>query len=212
VFHMHRSSSFFLAGFGSFVIGCTLFGAGCGSRSGASSAKGSQLIKHLAINYAHGFQVDYYQGYREVTIESKMGGQADTLHYLLVDSGVTAPADRPGIPVITTPVRQFVVQSSVHVALADFAGVADRITGLGNFQYINSPMVREGIRTGKVREVGIDSRINSELVISMHPGVLIAMTNPDAAFGQYKPMMDAGIPVMPDAEWMETTPLGRAEW
>jgi len=210
-----------------FVLGCCFFVFGCSGRSGksggsantsagdsagAGSAKKSHFIKHMPLSYAHGFRIDYYEGYREVSVVNQMAGHADTLHYLLVDSGVAAPTDRPGIPVITTPVRQLAVQSSVHVALADFAGVADRITGLGNFQYINSPAVRARIKSGQVKEIGIDSRINSELVISMHPGVLIAMTNPDAAFGLYKPLMDAGIPVMPDAEWLETTPLGRAEW
>lgn len=219
---MYRSSNFFLTGSGLFVVrwvllvtACSLFAAGCGGRGGSSggaSAKASRFIKHMPLSYAHGFAIDYYDGYREVSVVNQMAGHADTLHFLLVDSGLTAPADRPGIPVITTPVRQFAVQSSVHVALADFAGVADRITGLGNFQYINSPTIRERIKEGKVKEIGIDSRINSELVISMHPGVLIAMTNPDAAFGQYKTLMDAGIPVMPDGEWLETTPLGRAEW
>ncbi|HEV2478339.1 MAG TPA: ABC transporter substrate-binding protein [Puia sp.] len=219
---MYRSSNFFLAGTGAFVARCALFVtagglfvAGCGGRDGSSeggSAKTSHFIRHMPLSYAHGFRIDYYDGYREVSVVNEMAGHADTLHFLLVDSGIAAPADRPGIPVITTPVRQFAVQSSVHVALADFAGVADRITGLGNFQYINSPTIRERIREDKVKEIGIDSRINNELVIAMHPGVLIAMTNPDAAFGQYKPLMDAGIPVMPDAEWLETTPLGRAEW
>ena len=218
---MYRGSNFFLTGTGLFVARWALlftvcgFVAGCGGGDGSSgtvSAKTSHFIKHMPLSYAHGFAIDYYDGYREVSVVNQMAGHADTLHFLLVDSGVTAPADRPGIPVITTPVRQFAVQSSVHVALADFAGVADRITGLGNFQYINSPTIRERIKEGKVKEIGIDSRINSELLISMHPGVLIAMTNPDAAFGQYKTLMDAGIPVMPDGEWLETTPLGRAEW
>jgi iron complex transport system substrate-binding protein len=200
-------------GFVFFLAGIVLFGAaGCGGHGAGSSAQHSRFIKHLPVTYAHGFQIDYYDGYREVNIVDQMAGKADTLHYLLVDSGMTPPADRPGIPVITTPVKQFAVQSSVHVALADFVGVADRITGLGNFKYVNSPIVREGIRTGKVKETGVDSRINSELLIAMHPGVLIAMTNPDAASGQFKPVMDAGIPVIPDAEWLETTPLGRAEW
>jgi iron complex transport system substrate-binding protein len=200
---MYRSSIFLLVG---------LFFAGCGGPAGGSSAKGSHFIKHLPLRYAQGFRIDYYEGYRDLSVVNHMAGHADTLHFLLVDSGIAAPTDRPGIPVIRTPVRQFAVQSSVHVALAAFAGVADRITGLGNFQYIYSPIVREGIRTGRVKEIGIDSRINTELVIAMHPGVLIAMTNPDAAFGQYKPLMDAGIPVVPDAEWLETTMLGRTEW
>lgn len=195
-----------------FLAGIVLV-AGCGGGGSAgSAAPDHRPIKQMPIQYAHGFRIDYYNGYREVSVVYMMAGKTDTLHFLLVDSGVAAPAGRPGIPVIITPVREFVVQSSVHVALANFVGVADRITGLGNFQYINSPLVRERIRSGKVKEIGIDSRINTELVISMHPGVLIAMTNPDAAFGQYKPLMDAGIPVLPDAEWLETTPLGRAEW
>jgi iron complex transport system substrate-binding protein len=195
-----------------FLAGIVLFGIGCGQRTGGSSAQTSRLLKHMVVDYAHGFRIDYYEGYRELSIVDQMAGKTDTLHYLLVDSGVAAPADGAGIPVIVTPVRQFAVQSSVQVALADFVGVGDRIVGLGNFNYINSPIVREGIRTGRVKEIGIDSRVNSELLISMHPGVLIAMTNPDATAGQYKPVTDAGIPVIPDAEWLETTPLGRAEW
>ena len=195
-----------------FLSGILAFGAGCGNSTGRTAAGNRRPVKHMPIRYAHGFQVDYYDGYREVSVVNRISGSIDTLHFLLVDSGVTPPADRPGIPVIVTPVKTMAVQSSVHVALADFAGVADRIIGLGNFQYINSPVVREGIRTGKVKQTGIDNKINAELLISMHPGVLIVMTNPDAAFGQYKPLMEAGIPVIPDAEWMETTPLGRAEW
>lgn len=194
-----------------FALGMVFFGGGCGHPAGGSAGN-LPPIKHMPIRYAHGFQVDYYDGYREVSIANRIAGKLDTLHYLLVDSGVTPPAGRPGIPVIVTPVKTMAVQSSVQVALADFVGVGNRIIGLGSFQYINSPVVREGIRTGKVKETGIDNEINTELLISMHPGVLIVMTNPNAAFGQYRSLVDAGIPVIPDAEWMETTPLGRAEW
>lgn len=207
---MYRSLFFFLTGI--VLLGAGVAGiAGCGQNAG-KSAHHSPLLKRMPVQFAHGFQIDYYDGYREVIIVDQAAGKADTLHYLLVDSGTAAPADRPGIPVIRTPVSQFAVQSSVHVALADFVGVGDRITGLGNFKYINSPVVRQGIQTGRVKEIGVDSRINTELLISMRPGVLIAMTNPDASSGQYKPVTDAGIPVIPDAEWLETTPLGRAEW
>jgi len=196
------------------LVGLVLLGCNGNPGRGTADKPASEkpVAPRSALKYAHGLRIDYYEQYREVSIVNRMAGKIDTLHFLLVDSGVTAPADRLGIPVIVTPVRQMVVQSSVHVALADFAGVGNRIIGLGSFQYVNSPVVREGIRTGRVKQIGIDSKINTELVISMHPGVLIAMTNPDASFGQYKTLIDAGIPVMPDAEWMETTPLGRAEW
>jgi len=102
--------------------------------------------------------------------------------------------------------------SSMHIALADFAGVPDRITGLGSFDYISSPEVRKNVKAGKITQVGLDGNLNNELIISMHPGVLIAMGNPDAGFGRYKTLTDAGVPVLLNTEWLETTPLGRAEW
>ena len=193
------------------ILVVSLFVLACGQprKSDVSTApdSGSGMVK-----YAHGFRIDHRRGYREVSILNRAAGRSDTLRYLLVDPDQTPPADRPGIPVIHTPVKTMVVLASSHIGLVEFAGAADRIVGLGNFQYVNSPIVRERIRTGRVKQVGIDGSTNSELVIAMHPGVMITSTNPDAAFGQYKTISDAGIPVIPDAEWLETTPLGRAEW
>ncbi|HVS97621.1 MAG TPA: ABC transporter substrate-binding protein [Puia sp.] len=164
------------------------------------------------ILYARGFRIDYYPGYRDVSIFDRRNGRSDTLHFLLVEKGVAPPAERAGLPVIVTPVQRMAVVSSMHIAMAEFAGVADRITGVGSIQYVNSPIVRSGIRAGKVKQVGIDAGIDNEAVIAMHPGVLIAMSDPDAAGGAYKTLTDAGIPVLPDADWLETTPLGRSEW
>jgi iron complex transport system substrate-binding protein len=192
-----------------FVIGCDQSGQRTAT-TGGDSSKDKQGPS--PIRYAHGFRIDRRLGYREVSILNRAAGRSDTLRYLLVDSGQAAPADRPGIPVIHTPVRTMVVLASAHIGLAEFAGAADRIAGLGNLQYVSSPVVRAGIRAGRVRQVGVDGSTNNELVIAMHPGVMITSTNPDAAFGQYQTISEAGIPVVPDAEWLETTPLGRAEW
>jgi iron complex transport system substrate-binding protein len=164
------------------------------------------------LKYAHGFSIDYYDHYKVVRILNHTGNKTDTLKYLLVQEGSFTPAGYPGAQVITIPVKTLVVMSSMHVALADFAGVADRIKGLGSFAYLNSPTVRNNVKAGKVNQIGLDGNINNELVISMHPGILMSMANPDVGFGKFKTLVDAGVPVMPNSEWLETTPLGRAEW
>jgi iron complex transport system substrate-binding protein len=173
---------------------------------------GKGLSPISRVKYAHGFTIDYYDQYKEIKILNRAGDKMDTLDYLLMREGASVPPDHPQAQVIRIPVKSLVVMSSMHIAQAGFAGVADRITGLGTGQYVNSPLVREGLRTGRIRQVGIDANVNNELVIAMHPGVVMTMSNPDAAFGQYKTLIDAGIPVLPNAEWLETTPLGRAEW
>jgi iron complex transport system substrate-binding protein len=164
------------------------------------------------INYAHGFTIDYFDHYKEVKILNHSAGSADTLDYLLLPAGIAVPAGHAHAQVIRIPVQSMIVTGSTHIAQAEFAGVADRITGVGNGQYVICPVVREGLRTGRVQQVGLEGSLNNELAISMRPGFIMTMTNPDAAFGEYKTLMDAGIPVLPNADWLETTPLGKAEW
>lgn len=188
----------------------------CRQRSGdktpeAFAGKDLSQAKSV-IKYARGLIIDYYDRYKEIKILNRAGDKMDTLDYLLLREGASVPPGHSHAQVITIPVKSLVVMASAHIAQADFAGVADRITGLGAGQYVNSPILREGLRTGRIRQVGIDASINNELVIAMHPGIVMTMSNPDAAFGQYKTLMDAGIPVLPNADWLETTPLGRAEW
>ncbi|MDO6434094.1 ABC transporter substrate-binding protein [Flavitalea sp. BT771] len=164
------------------------------------------------IRYAHGFTIDYHDHYKLVHVLDRKGEVTDTLEYLLVQKGHPAPAGHPKAQVIPIPVSSFIAMSSMHVGMADFLGIADRITGLGSLQYINSPVVRANIKAGKTIQVGLDGNLNNELLISLHPGLIIAMSNPEATTAKYKTLMDAGIPVILNAEWLESTPLGRAEW
>jgi iron complex transport system substrate-binding protein len=173
--------------------------------TGISSAR-------AVIKYAKWFRIDYYDHYKLLSILNRSGDQTDTFRYRLVPEGGAPPQDRPGMPVIIIPIKSLAVLSSTHVAMAEFAGVAERIIGLGSLQYINSPLVRQQIKAGAVKEVGLDNSLNTELLAALHPGVLLTMSNPDAATGKNKTLADAGIPLLPVAEWLETTPLGRAEW
>ena len=189
----------------------------CGDRAGdrTPSAPGGGLpisssVSHL--KYAHGFTIDYAGGYKEVKILNHSSGTSDTLDYLLLRDGAAIPPGHPHAQVIRIPLRSMIVMGSTHIAQADFAGVAGLITGLGDGQYVNCPLVREGLQKGRIKQVGIESNLNEEMVIAMRPGVLMTMTNPDDAFGRYKTLIDAGIPILPNADWLETTPLGKAEW
>ena len=179
----------------------------------AVAAVGADTIQvKTTIKYARGFTIEYFDGYKLVRILDPGNPSADTVEYLLVQRGHPVPAGHLKAQVIRIPVQTIVVMSSMHVGMADYLNVADRITGLGSFQYINSPLVRENIKAGKVKEVGLDGNLSNELLISMHPDLLMTMRNPEAAASKYKVLTDAGLPVVMNAEWLETTPLGRAEW
>ncbi|WP_442587920.1 ABC transporter substrate-binding protein [Pedobacter sp. AW31-3R] len=164
------------------------------------------------IRYAKGFNIDYYEGYKLVSIYSFAGKKKDTVQYVLLEKGAKAPEGFKKGQLIYIPLQSMVAMSSMHVALADFAGVADRITGLGSLQYVSSPTVRKNIKAGKVKEVGLDGTMNDEVLISMKPGLVMVMGSPDAKYSKYETLSGAGVPVMLNSEWLETSPLARAEW
>jgi len=180
--------------------------------SHAAEGSGDTIQAATTVRYAHGFTIDYHDGFKVVHILDRNSNKFDTLEYLLVQRGHPVPTGYPRAQLITIPVQTMIATSSTHIGIADFVGVADRITGLGSFKYVNSPIVRENIRAHKTVEVGIDENLNNELLISLHPGLLMAMSNPEANAAKYKVLTDAGIPVIVNAEWLENTPLGKAEW
>lgn len=165
-----------------------------------------------SIQFAKGFTIEYFENYKLVKIINRFSDKTDTLQYVLVQRGTPVPARYPGAMVIQVPVQKMMVTSSMHVGMADFADAADIITGLAESKYVTSPIVRKNMAAGKVIEAGNGSAMNHELIISRKPDLLMTMGSPDAPFNRYQPLTGAGIPVMMNAEWLETDPLGRSEW
>lgn len=181
------------------------------NRTGVADGK-DYFADKAVIKHARGFNIEYHGNYKLVKIHNYFGDKTDTLQYLLVQRGTAAPAGFAGVQKIEIPVRTMIGMSSMHVALADFAEAADVIVGLGSMKYVSSPNVRKNIAAGKAKEVGIESSMNDELVITMQPDVVMAVGNPEAKFSRYKTLTGAGVPVLLNAEWLETNPLARAEW
>ncbi|MDP4248362.1 MAG: ABC transporter substrate-binding protein, partial [Bacteroidota bacterium] len=188
-------------------------GAGrpAGGADGAHGGDG-EVGKMENIRYAKGFTIERFSHYKLLSIFNRSATGLDTLRYLLVERGYPAPPGFAGAGVIRVPVQSMVALFSIHVAEAHFAGIADRITGLGSFAYIYSPAVRRRIAEGKVRQVGLDGNLNIELILTMRPDVLIGTANPGGPAGKYAALIRAGIPAVINNDWLEQTPLGRAEW
>ncbi|KQS30926.1 ABC transporter substrate-binding protein [Dyadobacter sp. Leaf189] len=166
----------------------------------------------LQVKYAKGFRISYHKTFKVVQIASPFEKAADTITYLLVPRGSKRPKVYPEAQVIEIPVRSLVAMSSMHIGLAGFLEAEDVLVGLGNVQYVSSPRVIERIKAGRIVEVGKDQALNEEKLITMHPDLIMATGSPVSKMNHYAALQAAGIPVLINSEWVETTPLGRAEW
>ena len=67
------------------------------------------------------------------------------------------------------------------------------------------------IDAGRVREVGVNENLNTEVLIDMNPDVIVSfgLNNSNPTLDNLK---KRGIEVMFSGDWMEQSPLGNAEW
>jgi len=164
------------------------------------------------IRHAKGFTITYYKNFKQVNIFTRTANATDTVQYLLIKRGGAIPDGFPNAHIIETPVKSIIGMSSLHVALVDFAEADAVLTGLGSLKYASAPTVRKYIREGKIKEIGAEGNWNIEQILTMHPDVVMAVGYMNAKANNYKVLTDAGIPVMRNSEFLESTPLGRAEW
>ncbi|WP_164926854.1 ABC transporter substrate-binding protein [Chlorobaculum tepidum] len=190
--------------------------AGCGTPSGGkqhstSVASAPDSLKS-SIGYSRRFRL-FRRG--EVTVLEVMAGQKaypDTLRYLLVPEGRPQPSGFVGYTVIRTPVKRIAVFSTTHIGFLDMLGRSDGIIGVSRPEFVNTPAVRSRIRSGAIKAIGMPFSPDVEALLNLEPDLVIAPALPAARKTDYQALVQAGIPVLVVAEWLEPSPLGRAEW
>lgn len=130
--------------------------------------------------------------------------------YLMVNERVNAPVDNAErAAVLRLPLHRLVVYSAVHAALLCEMGYADAIVGVADAQYIKTPELKERLADGRIVDVGSSVEPSLEKIVALKPDALLISPFQNAGHG----VVDkTGIPVIECADYMETTPLGRAEW
>jgi len=85
------------------------------------------------------------------------------------------------------------------------------LVGFPHCDYISSEKVRARIDAGKVKELGNNQDLNTEVLLDLQPNVIIGY-----GIDNHNPALDnlqkSGLKVMLNGDWNEETPLGKAEW
>jgi iron complex transport system substrate-binding protein len=182
--------------------------AGC--VDGADS-RGDLFPDQLEVRHADNLDLEYHDTYKVLTV-GEPAPDVPAQSYVLVQCGTEAPAldgELAGATVVEVPVRSLFSESTSHLGFVDELGIADVVTGVSNSDVVVTPGVREQIDAGHVATFAEDYEVNTELVIAEDPDVYVTGGTEDPA---HQVLADAGVPVVANAEWLETSPLGWAEW
>lgn len=167
--------------------------------------------KIIKTQYATGFEVTEFEKYNIIELTKPWPNADRTFVYLLVDKDEEVPKNVSYDALVRTPVDKIVVTSTTHIPALESLGEIDKLVGFPNTKFISSEAARKRIDEGKVKELGKNENINTEVLLSIQPDIVVsfAINGNNKTFNT---IQKAGIPVLYNAAWIEEHALGRAEW
>jgi iron complex transport system substrate-binding protein len=166
----------------------------------------------VKVIQAKGFTVEYHRNYKVVSVKNPWRNADTTFQYVLVQCNTPVPTGFKDTQIVLVPVNSVVVMSTTHLPLLDKLGLIDRLVGVSDFKQINTPSVMAKIKAGKLQEVGRSNSTNVEKVLEIRPDLVTTYGVGDPKSDSHPKLIEAGLSVAIIAEYMESSPLGRAEW
>jgi len=160
-----------------------------------------------SISHAQNFSIEYHDYFKVLKIP-----EGTKTVYVLVQCGAPKPpltGPLADAEIIQIPIKTIFTSSTAQIpALVDVERV-EVLTGHAQTSLVVSPLIVKRINEGKIESFAENYEIDIEAVIASNPRVLLSGGFEDPA---YPALRDAGITVVDYPDWLEKTPLARAEW
>ena len=147
-------------------------------------------------------------GYTVVDVKNPWSGKR-LKRYVLVSKEEQLPETAPSGTLVRVPLDNVLLFSGVHALLLEELGVIDAVGGVCDAQYMYCDAVSSRLQSGAVTDCGSSLNINSELVMQVNPEAVFVLPYENGGYGKLEKMK---YPLVECADYMESSPLGCAEW
>lgn len=111
---------------------------------------------------------------------------------------------------VVPPLGKIVVTTTAHCQLMDWLGALDELAGVCDKQYIAVSEVQRRLNGGKTADCGNSMNPDVERMAAL--GAKAIIVSPFENSGGYGRLESTGITIIEAADYMEPSPLARAEW
>ncbi|WP_299049340.1 ABC transporter substrate-binding protein [uncultured Polaribacter sp.] len=160
------------------------------------------------IKYAKGFDILHHNGEKKLVIKLTYQNAKESFEYNIKHK-INQKANTKNT--INVPIKRVVVTSTTHIPMVELLDEENAIVGFPYAKYISSKKTRQLIDAGKIKEVGKENSLNTEILLDLNPELVVgySVSNADKSLTT---LQKSGINVIYNGDWLEETPLGRAEW
>jgi len=169
-------------------------------------------VAPVQIKYAKNFSLEYKEGYKLLSV--KTPESATLVQYALVPKGSFPQVNEPDAIVIDTPIEKIITLSSTYYPMLEQIGQLDSVVGIDDGTYTYNETIRKKLDKSEIAVVGGDgfsAKLNLEKVIELSPDILMAPYLNAQVLEEAK-LKEAKQTLILNADYLENSPLGRAEW
>ena len=164
-----------------------------------------------SIEYAKGLEIYKYDDFSILKVSNPWPNTKEAFTYILHKKGVSIPDSLKNFTQIQVPIQSVIVTSTTHIPSLEILEVENTLVGFPNTDYVSSEKTRALIDAKKVKEIGLNQNLNTEVVIDLQPEAIVGFSIDDNN-KDYANLQKSGLKVLYNGDWTEQTPLGKAEW
>ena len=163
-----------------------------------------------AIKYAKGFEIEDFGTHKIITLRQTWKKNNQTHQYVLYQN--EKPADILGATFFKVPITSIACMSLTHVAFLEKLGEEHSIVGISGCDYVHSAKINAKIANHTIHEIGQNQQIDYEFLVDKSPQIVMAYGINSASSAILSKLEKLGLKTVLNSEYMETHPLGKAEW
>ena len=163
------------------------------------------------VKYAKGFDIIDDNGTKKLMLKSSYKGSKEVFNFTIRKKNKNKILKNVLENDILVPIKKIVVTSTTHIPMIELLNEETSIIGFPYSKYVSSHKTRNLIDEGKIKEIGKESSLNTEILLDLKPELVVGYSVA-AADKSLSTVKKAGINVIYNGDWLEETPLGRAEW
>ncbi|MBR4853926.1 MAG: ABC transporter substrate-binding protein [Alistipes sp.] len=183
------------------------------SCGGATTQFDASLFDEVlyAPTHATGFKILHSEqtGATLITVSDPWQGASNVEQMLVIDPESHFSALPSNVKRIGGPAQRIVCMSSSYVAMLSAIGCHEQVVGVSGIDFISDEYINAN--RSKIGDVGYDNNINYELLLALNPD-LVLLYGIAGASGMESKLAELQIPYIYLGEYLESSPLGKAEW
>ena len=129
--------------------------------------------------------------------------------YTFTDSLPSDYSFNRNVNTVQVPLQRVVVMTNSLAHLMVELGVEDCIAGVCEPEYISDTLICARLADGSITDCGNSMYPTIEKIMELNPDAIMVSPFEQTGYGQLEKL---GIPLLECADYMETSPLARAEW